>query len=463
MTGPTDATAGRTYITARADGLYIDEVRATAIAERHGTPVSVIALNQVRANLDRWRTALASSWPAGPTAVFASFKANTSLALWRHLDAVGAGCDVCGEHELRAALEIGIDPERISLNGPTKSATTLDLAVRTGVKIVVDSLDELLRTAAIASRHSRQVQVRLRLRPWLDDTVVASDFSPATPAHLAIHDYRAGIPAADIAQCVALVDQDPNLGLTGIHAHISRQTTHLPFWSAFGRWMADAADSVITASSRSAISEVSFGGGYAIPADPTGQATERRSTPAPAPELYLQAMLGAFAGRLRELRLPVEGLRVEIEPGRAIFGDAGVHLTNVLHVKRQSEPVQRTFVEVDTSEVFLADVVWEASRFDVVVANEPSRPASGTVAITGVSCGFDVLRGPEPTPTVQPGDTLAFFDTGAYQDPTASNFNLLGRPPLVLIDGDTCQLVRARESYNDVVRREIDGIIERLP
>jgi diaminopimelate decarboxylase len=457
------ALADRAFVTARPQGLCIDEVPAAAVAERYGTPVSVLSLGQVRANLQHWRSAIARAWPHGPTEVSPSFKANTSAALWRHLAELGSGCDVFGDHELRAALEAGVPADAISLNGTTKPSALLSSAVGYGVKITLDSLDELRRLTTEARRQDTPVRVRLRLRPWLPDATAESDFSPGLPAHVAIHDYRPGVPADELATCVALVEAEPLLDLVGLHAHVARQSTDLSLWAAFGDWMAGAVAQVAALGSGRRVREVSFGGGYAFAGDPTGQAIRRRGEPSPAPDVYLHAMLGAFADRLDERGIAAQDLAVEIEPGRAVFGDAGVHLATVLHVKHQHTPVERVFIETDTSEAFLADVVWESSRFDIVAADDPLRAPDTIASVTGTSCGFDVLRAPEPTPLPAVGDVLAVLDTGAYQDSTANNFNLMARPPLVLVDHDTCRLVRRRELYEDVVARETDEPAERLP
>jgi diaminopimelate decarboxylase len=454
---------GREFLTTGPQGLSIEGVPAVAIARRYGTPVSVISLEQVRANLRRWRTVLTAAWPGGSTRVCPSFKANTNTTLWRLLADSGIGCDVFGAHELRAALEAGLRPEAISLNGTTKPSGLLASAIRHGVKITVDSLDELQRTVAQARLEKRTARVRLRLRPWLAGVPAGSDFSPDTPAYLAIHDYRPGVPEDEVRACITLAQAEPLIDLVGLHAHIGRQSTDLSLWTELGTWMADA---VAASGPDSAISEVSFGGGYALPGDPTGQAARRRPAAPPSPEAYLRTMLGAFAEGLDGHGLTPGDLAVEIEPGRAVFGDAGVHLATVTHIKRQQAPVDRVFIETDTSEAFLADVVWESSRFDIVLADDPLRgadPEDTVAAVTGTSCGFDVLRGPEPCPLPEVGGVLAFLDTGAYQDSTASNFNLMGRPPLVLVDGDTCRLVRRRETYADVMARETDGPPERLP
>ena len=264
------------------------------------------------------------------------------------------------------------------------------------------------------------------------------------------------MPAEEVAACVGRAQHDPLLNLVGLHGHIGRQSTDLSLWAEYGQWMARATTEVIE--SGGGVAEVSLGGGFALHGDPTGQTLRRRVEPPPTPEAYLHALLVGFRAGLDTGRR----IAVEIEPGRSVFGDAGVHLATAVHVKRQSTPVERVFVETDTSEAFLPDVVWESARFDIVLADDPARAADTLAAVTGISCGLDVLRGAEPTPLPDTGEVVAFLDTGAYQDATANNFNLMGRPPLVLVDGDSCQLVRRRETYDDVLAREVFESPERI-
>src|SRR5207253_11262843 len=108
------------------------------------------------------------------------------------------------------------------------------------------------------------------------------------------------------------------------------------------------------------------------------------------------------------------GIALEIEPGRAVYGSAGLHLSRVLHVKRQTAPVQRTWVGCDSSEVLLSDTTWEHSRWEPVCAN-PVEGDPEPVDVVGVSCGFDTITASTLPPAgIATGDLLAFPGTGAY-------------------------------------------------
>ena len=119
---------------------------------------------------------------------------------------------------------------------------------------------------------------------------------------------------------------------------------------------------------------------------------------------------------------------LEIEPGRALHADTGIHLTRVVNVKRQREPLAWQWVETDTTEMFLLDLLVEHCHFPVVATTHMNAAVAGPVDVVGCSCGFDVLARQVSLPAVELGDTLAFLDTGAYEDACAANFNALPRP-----------------------------------
>ena len=132
---------------------------------------------------------------------------------------------------------------------------------------------------------------------------------------------------------------------------------------------------------------------------------------------------------------------MEIEPGRSLYGNAGIHLCSVTNVKRQTLPIPYTWVETDTSEAFLPDVNLERNRWTVCVAGRANDPAEITADLVGISCGFDVIVPEAHLPEVRAGEVLAFIDTGAYQDANATNFNALPRPATVLVTDDQAELV----------------------
>ena len=127
----------------------------------------------------------------------------------------------------------------------------------------------------------------------------------------------------------------------------------------------------------------------------------------------------------------------------------------VLHLKSQTEPAPRTWVETDTSEIFLPDLLFEHSRWPLVVASKGSTPPVLTADVVGASCNFDVLAETAELPELEPGDVLAFLDTGAYQDAGASNFNALPRPATVLVHGSEAEVVKRAETIDDVFARDL--------
>jgi catechol 2,3-dioxygenase-like lactoylglutathione lyase family enzyme len=198
--------------------------------------------------------------------------------------------------------------------------------------------------------------------------------------------------------------------------------------------------------------EIDVGGGFPLPRDPTGRTLARRAdAPAPPPlERFAEAIGGALGAELRAVGIDPAGRALELEPGRALYGDAGIHLTRVRHVKREGA---MTWVETDTAEAFLPDGLLEHNRWRVVpVADAPAQLVADVV---GRSCTFDVIVGDAELPAVEVGDVLAVLDTGAYQDAGASNFNAMPRPATVLVRGAEAEVVRRAETVEDVFARDV--------
>ena len=151
--------------------------------------------------------------------------------------------------------------------------------------------------------------------------------------------------------------------------------------------------------------------------------------------------------------VPLAGVTLEVEPGRALHADTGIHLTRVVNLKQQREPLAWRWVETDTTEMFLLDLLVEHCHFPVVAATRMGEAVAEPVDVVGCSCGFDVLAHQVRLPAVELGDTLAFLDTGAYEDACAANFNALPRPAIVLVSGDRAEIVRRAETIEDVFAR----------
>ena len=162
-----------------------------------------------------------------------------------------------------------------------------------------------------------------------------------------------------------------------------------------------------------------------------------------------------LTARLDGLGISPSEVRLEIEPGRALYADAGIHLATVGNVKRQTEPIPLTWVETDSSDAYLPDVNLEFNRWSCLPVSRSTTGTPIVADITGRTCALDVIVADAELPPVRRGDVLAFLDTGAYQDPGATNFNALPRPGTALVTGGEAALIRRHETLEDVFARDL--------
>jgi diaminopimelate decarboxylase len=297
--------------------------------------------------------------------------------------------------------------------------------------------------------------VRLRLRPDYDGLDQPSDLDPGRSVRDAAVRYKPGIPADAAAGVARRALATDGIELRGVMAHLGRHSTDLDVWAGMGASFAAAIGALHHDLGGWTPDEIDVGGGYPAPRDPTGH-----GAPAPTIELIAGRVTGSLRAGLVAAGVDPDGIRLEAEPGRALYADAGIHLATVRNLKHQPEPVAWTWVETDTTEMFMADLLIEHARFGVVAAGRADAPAELEADVVGMSCGFDVLARQERLPALAPGDVLAFLDTGAYQDACASNFNGLPRPATVLVRDDEAEVVKRAETVADVFARDL--IPERL-
>jgi diaminopimelate decarboxylase len=434
--------------------LHVEGCDAGELADRFGTPVYVVSEDQLRRRARAFTRAFEAAWPHGPARVLPSIKANYALALRAVLSDEGLGCDAFGAGELEAALRAGTPPELVSLNGSSKDRALIERAVVAGVRITADSVTELRLASEIAARLGRRAQVRVRIRPELSAEEPSDLFAEPVSVRDAVARYKPGIPTAE------LLGEDapalPGVEVTGVMMHIGRHGADPGLWA-----QAIASLARIVAALRDAWNgwepaEIDVGGGFPLPRDPTGRTLTRRAGAPDAPPLerYAEAIGAALATELRAVGIDPAGRTLEVEPGRAIYGDAGIHLTRVLGLKRENEQV---WVETDTAEAFLPDGLLERNRWRVLAAERADAPARLVADVVGRSCTFDVIVADAQLPAIETGDVLAVLDTGAYQDAGASNFNALPRPGTVLVSGDAARLVRRAETIDDVFSRDVLG------
>jgi len=443
--------------------LHVEELACTELAARFGTPLYVVSETRLRSNVRRLGAALAAGWPLGSTRLLPSIKANPTLATRAVLTSEGVGCDTFGETELEMALRAGVPPALISVNGASKSAALIGHAVAAGARLTLDSARELPIAENAAADAGTTARVRIRLRPRLDGVESPSDFaSDGTSIREVFQSYKAGVPIDDAVALGRAAIDSRHIEFVGVHAHLARQTADIGLWRAQIASFADLLAEMSAKWDGWLPAEIDVGGGWPSPLDPPGRRpAQARTRPLPADAAdYARAVAESLADALRDRGLARDGMLLEAEPGRAIYADAGLHLATVTNVKKQRDPDRRCWIETDTSEVFLLDTTLESALFPVVSVTRADAEPALIADVTGISCNFDVIAPAVEVPDVEPGEVLAFLETGAYQEASAANFNGLPRPATVLVCGATAEVIKRRETIEDVLGRDI--VPERL-
>jgi diaminopimelate decarboxylase len=485
----------------REGRLHVEGCAAADLVRRFGSPLFVLSEDQVRRNVRRFQASFQAGWPDGPVAVLPAAKANWHPAVLRILADAGCGCDVYSPGELAVALEAGIEPGLISVNGVAKDEAHIHRCVEAGVRITIDTVEEVDAIERAARSAGRPAQVRLRLKPALASFSRRSGFvaEGLVPTDLASLLYKGGLPFEAACAIGGRLLRRDDVQLVGFHQHHGRHDTSMRYWAEQMRAFAAEIGRVCRALGGFRPREIDIGGGFPIPRDPFNAATRyddpyrlavlyaasqgaralgrearyrflarlvggaaARGAPPPAPaiEAYAAVCTRTLREALPREGIPLDGLMLQLEPGRAAFGDAGVHLTTVVNVKRQREPVPWTWVVVDTTEFWFTEGRFEHTRHAVVFDGKEEAPRVETADLVGRSCFTDRLVPAVRVPDLRAGDLVALLDTGAYQDASMSNFNALPRPAVALVRGGEAELIRRRETGEDLFR--FDAVPERL-
>jgi diaminopimelate decarboxylase len=446
-------------LSVRDGHLFVEGRDAVELAETFGTPLYVMSENQLRRNARRIVDAFASRWPEGEVRVLPSIKANFTLAVRAVLTSEGLGCDTFGPGELEAALRTGVDPARISVNGTAKSEPLLERAIDVGARITLDSVREIDLVRDVARRLGRRATVRFRLRPDYTELERPSEFvEDDVSIRSFASTYKPGIPTEDLlASGRAALDAD-ELDVRGVMAHLGRHHHDPVVWRGMVRGVVATLARLSGASDGWRPAEIDLGGGFPSPRDPTGRALHRAAERADhvAPiEDFADVVTATLRTGLANAGIDAAGIALEVEPGRALHADAGIMLARVVNVKHERGRTPERWLETDTTEMFLADLMIEHDVFPILVASDMDATATEPVDVMGISCGFDVLASSVRIPKAEPGDLLAFLDTGAYQDATASNFNAMPRPATALVCDDRAEIVKRAETPDDVFSRDV--------
>ena len=401
--------------------LCAEDVSLSEIARVHGTPSFVYS----RATLSRHFQAFDQALAGMPHLICYAVKANSNLAVLQILERLGAGFDIVSGGELDRVMRAGAPARRIVFSGVGKTETEMRQALTVGIRCFnVESEAELERLNRVAVAMNKRAPVSFRVNP---------DVDPKTHPYIStgLKENKFGVDIASAERLYRQATELPGVEVVGVGCHIGSQLLDLsPFMDALDRLLA-----LVERLKAQGITlrHIDVGGGL-------GVRYRDENPPDPA----------ALAAAIRP-KLEATGLEVMMEPGRAIAGNAGVLLTRVEYLKPAGN---KHFCIVDAA---MNDLIrpalydaWQA----IVPVRQRSDLESRTYDVVGPVCESGDWLGHDRELAVSPGDLLAVRTAGAYGFTMASNYNSRPRAAEVMVDGAAVHLVRARETYDDLVRGE---------
>jgi diaminopimelate decarboxylase len=411
---------------AYADGvLHAEDVSLSMLADELGTPFYCYST----ATLERHYRVFVDAFAGIDHAVFYSMKANSNQAVVKTLTDLGAGVDVVSEGELRRGLALGLPGRRIVFSGVGKTAREMAIALKESIACFnVESESELELLNSIALRLGTRAPVSIRVNPDID-----------AETHEKITTGRAGnkfgvsyLSARDVYARAAKLR---GVEIRGVDVHIGSQITRLEPFAAAYKLLADLIKAL--RSDGHAIAHADLGGGLGIPYRGVNDIP-------PHPQEYADLVRRIFA--------PL-GVKVMLEPGRMIAGNAGILVARVVHMKRAAD---KTFAVIDAAMNDLIRPTLYDAWHDIMPVAEPAGTAPATtVDVVGPVCeSGDFMARDRLLPPLAQGDLIAIMTAGAYGAVQSGTYNSRPLVPEVLVKAGNFSIVRPRQTYEDLIGRD---------
>ncbi|MEU5398328.1 diaminopimelate decarboxylase [Streptomyces sp. NPDC005963] len=418
------------------DGVVtVGGIEVTRLAEEFGTPAYILDEVDFRARCRAWADAFGEN-----ADVFYAGKAFLSRAVVRWLHEEGLNLDVCSGGELNTALDAGMPADRIAYHGNNKSPDEIERAIRAGVgRIVLDSFQEIVRVAHIASGLGVRQRVQIRVTVGVE----AHTHEFIATAH---EDQKFGIPLAggQAAEAVRRALTLDGLELVGLHSHIGSQIFDTSGFEVAAHRVVGLLRQIRDEHGVE-LPEIDLGGGLGIAYTPADDPREPHHIAKALHEIVTRECESAG------LRTP----RISVEPGRAIVGPTAFTLYEVGTIK----PLEglRTYVSVDGG---MSDNIRTAlydAEYSVALVSRTSDAAPMLSRVVGKHCesGDIVVKDAFLPADVAPGDLLAVPATGAYCRSMASNYNHALRPPVVVVNDGAARVIVRRETEEDLLRLDV--------
>ena len=417
--------------------LFCEAVPAESIAAKCGTPCYVYSKATLVGHFERLATAFAALDPL----ICFSIKSCPNVSICRVLGELGAGMDLVSGGELHRALQAGVLAENCVYAGVGKTDDEIRQALAAGVGwLNIESEGEFENVSAIARAENATCRAALRVNP---------DVDPATHRYTSTgkKETKFGVDIERAKSFFKKYGDDRHCRLRGIHLHIGSPVYSVePYVEAIGKSLR-LIDELEQQGHH--IEMLDLGGGFGA---------DYQSDQSPLASDYASRIVPLLEKRAQR------GVKIVLEPGRTIAANAGILLLRVLYVKTSGE---KTFAICDggmndlirPSHYGSFHFIWparvESQHVPARRSEQMENPGLVAVDVVGPICeSGDFLAMDRPLPPVKRGDLLAVFTTGAYGMAMASRYNSMPLPAEALVDGDRVELIRRRETYDDMVAHE---------
>lgn len=417
--------------------LQCESVDLAAVARLYGTPTYIYSAATMAENFQR----LQRSLDGLDAQICYAAKANSNLAVLRHFANLGAGFDLVSGGEIRRVVAAGGDVRASVLAGVGKTEEEIRLALENGIMAFhVESEPELARINHVAGKLGVKAAIAMRVNPGVDAQTHAKITTGKS-------DNKFGIPLAQAAAVHEGAAKLKNITLKGVQMHIGSQlTTVAPFAEAVEK----VAPLVAELKANHGITYFSIGGGLGIvyrDALASGEPAWWEAQPAAQRPLTPEA----YGETLTPLLAPL-GVKILVEPGRFLVGNAGVLLTRVEYLKRGAN---KNFLVVDAAMNDLVRPAMYESYHEIVPVQRDSSRRALVADVVGPVCeSGDCFAPGRLLQEVGEGELLAFMSAGAYGFAMASRYNTRSLPAEVLVHGSGFELVRARETFEQAIASE---------
>ena len=417
--------------------LHCESVDLAEVARLYGTPTYVYSAATIADNYTR----LSGSMKGLDVRVCYALKANSNLAVVRHLANLGSAFDLVSGGELRRVQAAGAGLKESVFAGVGKADSEIRLALEAGIfSFHVESEPELVRINHVAGKVGVKAPIAIRVNPDVDANTHAK-ITTGTSAN------KFGIPLKQAAAAYEAASKYPNVTVRGIQTHIGSQITEVrPFAEALEKLAPLAAD----LKKRLGISYISIGGGIGVvyrEALASGPFSWWETQPEAKRPLTPEAYGAALAPALRSL-----GLKVLLEPGRSMVANAGVLLTRVEYLKRGQG---RNFLIVDAAMNDLVRPAMYDSFHEIVPLQRDTTRRALVADIVGPICeSSDYFAKERQIQELGEGEYAAIMSAGAYGFVQASRYNTRPIPAEVLVKGSAFEQVTARETFEQMIANE---------